>query len=132
MPVPVLIAVGHTNDRYVLDDVARYSCKTPTDAAYVLVQEVESRESQVVSLWQDIQKNCQTEFVRMRQTLDVMRDRIDQLVLQRYQTIRFMLDTLYDSIMSYDPAHMRQLGYATLHTPDGMYLQKGDIMALSQ
>ncbi|MBP7008065.1 hypothetical protein KBB05_05160 [Patescibacteria group bacterium] len=37
MPIPVIIAVGHTNDQYLLDEIAWMSAKTPTDAAYQLI-----------------------------------------------------------------------------------------------
>ena len=35
-PVPVITAIGHANDHTVVDEVAKKSLKTPTDAAYFI------------------------------------------------------------------------------------------------
>jgi exodeoxyribonuclease VII large subunit len=42
MPVPVLTGIGHETDRTIADDVAHTSVKTPTAAAALLVELVDS------------------------------------------------------------------------------------------
>jgi exonuclease VII large subunit len=37
MPIPVIIATGHTADTSLLDEIVRYAAKTPSDAAHLII-----------------------------------------------------------------------------------------------
>ena len=52
-PLPVVIGIGHAEDRCVLDEVGR-SCKTPTDAAVFLVKQVTSARHHVYEIAREV------------------------------------------------------------------------------
>lgn len=41
LPIPVLLATGHTSDRSILDEIVWHAAKTPSDAAHLLLEGLE-------------------------------------------------------------------------------------------
>lgn len=54
MPVPVIVAIGHTPDKFILQDIARYGAKTPTDGAYKLIELMQMWEGHLTDLYTSI------------------------------------------------------------------------------
>lgn len=71
MPVPVIVAVGHTQDKTVLQDIAWYGAKTPTDAAYKLTELLEEWEENITVLYDSIITLSTEKLIRMRDNIDL-------------------------------------------------------------
>lgn len=54
MPVPVIVAIGHTPDKFILQDIARYGAKTPTDGAYKIIELMQMWENHIAVMYQEI------------------------------------------------------------------------------
>ena len=50
-PLPIITGIGHSSNQCVVDEVANVVVMTPTDAAVFLVNHNDSFESEIVSLW---------------------------------------------------------------------------------
>ncbi len=123
MPVPVIVAVGHTADKFVLDDIAYFSAKTPTDAAYFLVSLYEQTEKNIQQMLENI-------HVRTKETINNLLASIPSLYENIHIRIGAMLDTIqqnihlrYQWISSVSPENITKHGYA-LVLKDGQYLSK--------
>lgn len=51
MPIPVMIAVGHSSDQFLLDEISAYSAKTPTDAAYQIISYYEECNTELGEMY---------------------------------------------------------------------------------
>jgi exodeoxyribonuclease VII large subunit len=68
LPVKVVVGIGHERDRSVLDELA-YSCKTPTHAASVLVEQVRDWHFRMESAAERIQQVALTQMSQRRDAL---------------------------------------------------------------
>lgn len=123
MPVPVIVAVGHTADKFVLDDIAYFSAKTPTDAAYFLVSLYEQTEKNIQQMLENI-------HVRTKESINNLLTSIPSLYENITIRIGALLDTMqqnihlwYQWINSVSPENITKHGYA-LVLKDGQYLSK--------
>ncbi len=128
MQVPVVIAVGHTQDKYLLDKIAWYSAKTPTDAWYLLVENTKKYSDEVQGLYSDIQDLIKIKKESIQQSLDKLIENIRQTSIYKKQIIEQNLKHYYHSIMSIQPNKMHKMWYATLHSKTWKYLSKKEIL----
>ena len=56
MPYPVILATGHTSDRSILDEIVWHVAKTPSDAAHIIIDEVEQIAGSLDTLFIQIQE----------------------------------------------------------------------------
>lgn len=122
MPIPVIIAVGHTNDQYLLDEIAWMSAKTPTDAAYQLIWIYDNLNHWVDELYSSISQ-------KIKEYLDWREDRYESLYTDIVNTIADKRDRYatsislrYQQIVSTRPEKMLQSWYALLQSLEGEYL----------
>jgi exodeoxyribonuclease VII large subunit len=104
-PLPVIVGIGHEQDRSVLDAVAR-SCKTPTAAAGLLVERVAAAAERVETIGAGIlagaaeridrsgrrSEECAARLARaVRHRLDLAGNRLDQIERQTRSSSRAAL-----------------------------------------
>jgi len=65
-PIPVLVGIGHEQDRSVLDEVGR-SCKTPTAAAAALVETVAASAERIMTRGREVARAARTRVEREAQ-----------------------------------------------------------------
>ena len=129
MPVPVMIAIGHTSDRYILDEVCYFSAKTPSDAAHFLIRCTQWYQSDLTSLFSSIQHLLRHHLDQQHSQLDIIYHDILVQCGRHTEYLTQTLDHRYRSIMSYTPTQITALGYATLQR-DGNYLTRLEIESL--
>lgn len=129
MPVPVMIAIGHTSDRYILDEVCYFSAKTPSDAAHFLIRCTQWYQSDLTSLYSKIQTLLHYSVSQYITQLEYIYHDILAKCCHHSDDLAQTLDYRYASIMSYAPTQITALGYATLER-DGAYLTHSQIKVL--
>lgn len=114
MPIPVYIAVGHTQDTSILQKVARHVAKTPSDAAHHLVNLYNEASHEIAELLTSVQ-HIGREILLQREMLihrryDGICRSIGVEILRRQQRI----DSVYETISAYHPEHLLARGYAVV------------------
>ena len=66
-PIPVMSAVGHTVDQSILDMVSKYPCKTPSEAAQILID-----------IYQEFQDNLDSDFEYINNCVQDFSDKYKQ------------------------------------------------------
>lgn len=132
MPIPVMMAVGHTSDQYLLDEVACMSAKTPTDAAYQLISKYDEALNDINKLLDTITNTKQQRVYELLVSIDTMKNDIDNLMQQKLSLYRSNIDFWYDLIMSTNPDKLLQSGYALLLSLQWNLLDKSKILSLGQ
>lgn len=139
---PIVSAIGHENDRPLLDDVADLRASTPTDAAKRVVPDVaeqlalvrESRARLTTRVSQRLtHEQSQLEQLRSRPVLReperMLRDRDAEIeyalsrgrgrLEQRLETAKIESTALRGSLRALSPRHTLERGYAIVHLADG-------------
>lgn len=106
--LPVCVAVGHTEDRALLDEVAWLSAKTPTDAAWRLVEEYGVAQQFVGETYISIQ----------------------MLVDNRLTTFKQNVVHRRSWIQAYDPVKQLKKGYYLVKDDDGNRVTPNELAKL--
>ncbi len=130
MSVPVMIAVGHTSDQSILDDIAYASAKTPTDAAYQIVAKYDVINEQITSRYEEIQTGKNEKIKNCIQEIEQLKKDIDNLIQQKLQLYTNNIQARHDYVSSSSPEKMLQSGYALLSSKEAKLLTKNDIANL--
>lgn len=130
MPVPVMIAIGHTHDRFILDELARYGAKTPTDAAYKLIEVLDARDEHLDIMYDAIVTLASEKIMTIREHIDTWHQEISHKLTHFLEFARINIDARYATIMAVSPQKMVQSGYAVL-LQNGEYMSKKDVAALN-
>ncbi|MTE24351.1 exodeoxyribonuclease VII large subunit [Microbacterium sp. ZXX196] len=143
---PVVSAIGHENDRPLLDEVADLRASTPTDAAKRVVPDVGEQRALVEQLRSRLTTRLQQQVQHGIQQLEQMRSRPalrdpERLIRDRAQdvflavsrgrdTVSRALDAgerrageLRASLRALSPAATLSRGYAIVQGPDGAILR---------
>lgn len=126
MPVPVIVAIGHTQDRFILQDLAWYGAKTPTDGAYKLIEMLVQWDSSIQLIYEEIVELCDEKLLTMRENIDLWHSTISQKLQQLVKQARVQIDGRYTGIMTISPEKLLDYGYALLMS-NGEYMTKKDI-----
>jgi exonuclease VII large subunit len=94
MPVPVIIAVGHTTDKYILDEISKYSRKTPTDAAYLLIDLMDKYLNDIDFCWENIN-------VLLKQKIELYSQGLENIYLQIQENFKNEIVSLNNNIDNY-------------------------------
>ncbi len=78
MPVPVIVAIGHTPDKFILQDIARYGAKTPTDGAYKLIELMQMWEGHLLTLYENIAQNIKNKKEEIRNNIELWNSSISE------------------------------------------------------
>lgn len=129
MPVPVVVAVGHTQDKTILQEISRYGAKTPTDAAYKIISLCTDWDNELSVLYDAILACSTDQILSLRENVDLWHDQINQRSSQLVHHTRIHIDAWYNTIVATSPKKLIQSGYALLMQWDH-YLSKQQIDAL--
>jgi exodeoxyribonuclease VII large subunit len=152
---PIVSAIGHENDRPVLDDVADLRASTPTDAAKRVVPDVQDEKHKLEQLRQRLFMRVDTfvanqlamiEQIRSRpilanpysfiesheadveRSLEQMRLRVDQLLSRETMQISH----LRQQVRSLSPQSTLDRGYAVLRDLDGHVISDAGMVKKGQ
>ena len=114
LKVPMILAIGHTSDKSILDEIVYHSCKTPTDAAYVLVSTLAQRHTQITDTYQHISDISHSKLSLIQEATQRYYDDICTLSINQHIKIQKNITSRYDSISQFGPAAVLSKWYALL------------------
>ena len=132
MPSPVIVAIGHTSDRFVLDEVAKISAKTPSEAAYFLIDLVRNFEKQLDDFVEYINDEIKFRLKEYDKHLDLLKVKIEDLVSYKIDYYANKLDNLYEFINSFDLKKLLNKWFAILVDENRKVLSKTYIKNLKE
>jgi len=119
MPVPVVIAIWHTSDTSILDEVAYHASKTPTDAGYFLIDMLWKWSNDVEDVYSEICDDLDARRNMYAQNSELLYTEILQFVKRKREVYKETIIYMRKSISSYAPDTMLRKWY--------MVAKKGDI-----
>jgi exodeoxyribonuclease VII large subunit len=132
MQVPVMMAVGHTNDQTLLDEIACFSAKTPTDAAYQIISYYEYFHQVLKELYEQLNHDLEEKKQDITQEIDKLYEEIWNMIQSKLETYRSNIQSWYELISNSRPEKMLQSGYALLHSLDWKLMTKRAIGTLKK
>lgn len=132
MPIPVMVAVGHTSDQFLLDEIASYSAKTPTDAAYEIINLYDWYKTSIDSIYNQIIQFSQQKFIDYASKVNYLYQEIQNWSMQKLQGYELAIQNYYDFIMNSRPEKMLQSGYALLYDEEAKLLKRDAIIDLQE
>ena len=100
MQVPVMMAVGHTNDQTLLDEIACFSAKTPTDAAYQIISYYEYFHQVLKELYEQIVLGVQDKTQDVKDDIEDLYEEIESIILNTIESYRTNIQSRYELINS--------------------------------
>ena len=131
MPIPVMIAVGHTKDTSVLEEIAHYIAKTPTDAAYAILWIMQHWQQQIENVYDEIVDTSQEHIRTIETHIEERHKGIMRNISQYMNYTRLQIDSRYATICAISPKKLLQSWYALLMNDD-QYMTKSDVVALKE
>ena len=120
MPVPVIVAVWHTNDTSVLEQISFWYAKTPTAAAHFLIDQYTMFAIDVKDLYQSILDTVTKKTQEYIHTTNAIYEKITFNIWYSYKRIGEKIESLYAIITKYHPQHILERGYALIRYQDGL------------
>ncbi len=68
--LPVIVAIWHTNDRSLLDEIAYRSCKTPSEAATMLLEKYSYIEQKLLNIHTSIGNLVREHYTRLQHNVE--------------------------------------------------------------
>lgn len=121
MPVPVVVAIWHTSDTSILDEVAHHAAKTPTDAGYFLLDYVGKIANDIDDIYGEINESLNDVHDIYSTQIETRYSDICRSGDDRIENLSTNVDMMRESIMSYSPEKMLQKWYI-LVKQDGLYI----------
>lgn len=125
-PIPILIAIWHTRDQTLLDQTVYHSAKTPTDAAYVLLEHYQSLQLRLEQTQEAITINIQWRYTLYSDSIEAHYISINQWVENLLDQKLQQVEVLMMSIDSYNPISQLQKWWWIVTDAQWM-IQKGKL-----
>jgi exonuclease VII large subunit len=115
MPIPVIVAVGHTSDVSLLDEVAKLPCKTPSDAAHEIVAMYHETQQNLLSIQTHTRELYYQHLGRLQQSVDRLKCATKQARHQRLLITQTKIKNIMADIVQVCPVFHYEQGYVSLH-----------------
>lgn len=106
MPLPVMLATGHTVDVSLLDELVWQVAKTPSDAAYRIIEILTSYDTTVQYLFQTSVSAIASTLFQYQQAVVSYSDSIHRMANDRTIILQQMLSYRYTAIETLVPQKM--------------------------
>ena len=111
-PIPVLVGIGHDQDRHLADMVAHTSVKTPTAMAEFLIGRMVDAETLVWEQWQHLRRHMVHKMGDLKEAPLWLFQRLKMRVASVLQEQTHRLALLEQSVATLNPLAPLQRGYA--------------------
>lgn len=111
LDTPMILAVWHTDDTTVLDHIVHTPAKTPSDAAYVLVNETNTYLLDTNDLYKNINTNISSVIQVMKVSLDSLIQSIKQQNKLKIKHLSQKIENLFALIAQQSPDKLKEKGY---------------------
>lgn len=136
-PLPIVTGIGHERDDTVIDSVAHLRVKTPTAAAEYLIGSFDKSYARLISLRQEIERNCRLKINHGQSLLEKWQSRIPQLVQkqilqqrQRLQQLQVELKRMVNSRIRDERNHLEHIEQLVMFISPDTILKKGYSLTL--
>lgn len=131
MPVPVMLAVWHTSDQFVLDKIAKYAMKTPSDAAHFVVNQMDILTDKIWSIYISISNLISSKKQSYIYQIDSLYQQITNKIQNQKSQIINNINIYHKAIKTFDLWFMTARGFALVQI-DGRYISKEDLLAMKK
>lgn len=126
----MIVAIGHTTDNSLLDEICRYAAQTPSEAATHLLSILTTRQQSLTSLYASIHTAAVSYHTKMTPLLTQTYEFIRYLFRSRLEQYHQQLEHARSAIRCFSPETIYAKGFATVHSSDGSFLSAQKLKAL--
>lgn len=112
MPIPVILATGHTVDTSLLDELVWHAAKTPSDAAHLILDGYEQTAARVEDLYARITQKVQSRTDRLADEIASLRSGVRLLSRRQIERIALRVDQMRTGVQAHDPILQTHRGFA--------------------
>lgn len=127
--LPICVAVGHTADKSLLDELCFMSFKTPSDAAWWFVEKYSALSTELDTMNGAINQHITTLFLSYKNIAWELNKSIEHEATKRIILLKNTISAYREWISSFSPESVLKKWYALLER-DWVYLSKKDIDSL--
>lgn len=132
MPIPVIMAVWHKQDKYLLDEISYYSAISPSDAWHQIINQYDQFTDHLHIIIDQINTQTKTKLLSYSTIINTLYQEINSAVKNKLDHYKTTIKNNYDIIISNDPSRLQWLGYGIVYDPDGNIIDKKKISWLSK
>jgi exonuclease VII large subunit len=92
----------------VLDEICRFSAKTPTDASYIIIENVGYWLNDIDRYRQSIKSLVINKFEYVKNDVDKLHENIRLHFINLIKKIKSDLENFYNQIMSFSPERLKK------------------------
>jgi exonuclease VII large subunit len=130
MPIPVILATGHTVDTSLLDELVWHAAKTPSDAAHLIVDGMEQTAARVADLYVRITQTVQNRTDRLGDEIASLRSGVRLLGRRQIERIVLRVEQMRTGVQSHDPVLQTHRGFAIVRDRAEQLLTKETVKTL--
>lgn len=112
MYVPVIVAIGHTQDVSVLETIAWKFAKTPSEAAFYILQHYRDIMENVIQLYEESYTSSIRKIQQYHSSIQEYYNQITIAVPRIIQTYKERIESIYSNIYAYHPVWLLKKWYA--------------------
>lgn len=120
--IPLILAIWHTSDKYILDEIVRISAKTPSDAAYTIINILEWYSIELKDKISWINQDVQRKINSYRTQLITIKQFLSTHFVYQINKLRQNLDNMRQFIESISPHRLTKKWYWVLKDLNWVYL----------
>lgn len=120
MLVPVIVAVWHTNDSTILDQVSFEVANTPTAAAQYIVNQYFRTYHEIATIYSDIEQKCAQKIVYYKEKISYYASAIQQSYAYAITNLSDKIAHIYTIISLYNPQNIVNKWYAIIRSQDAI------------
>ncbi len=128
LPVPVIVAIGHTQDISVLEAIAWKFAKTPSEAAFHILQHYRNIIEEVVWLYDSISVLTHRKTEQYIRTIQQLFGQINEVVPRIVATYKERIESLYTNIYAYHPVGLLAKWYAIVRDSEWDIIWKNPVI----
>lgn len=112
--IPILSAIGHTVDKNIIDEVSKYSAKTPTAWAQVLIEEAGLYSEKLEYLKEDLDYLFTSFLENKKDDLDNIFENINNIFNRNLEKFKFNLEGVNNKILLSLPENIFEKWYSLI------------------
>lgn len=114
MSIPVMIAIWHTQDTSVLESVAWKFAKTPSEAAFYILQHYNTLLTDIVETYEWLVYRAQNIITLYRQKIQDYYTQITYIIPRIFTQYYDRIENLYTNILAYHPQWVLERWYTII------------------
>lgn len=130
--IPIMVAVWHTKDTTILDEISKYPTKTPSDAAHLLIEINEKYNQEIKNLYQEILYKIQNIKTSLNENSKNIYNEVKKNIQYHKKTLFQNIENLKGKIDNFSPEKAIKKGYWILMDSKEKYISQKNLKNLKQ